>query len=355
MRHKARKGLPGLVLAGLLMIWAAPLAAQDWITPEACRVTREDADQASLPADLEPKVNVEAAAMAYGTGRLWKITAPEGKVSHIWASFHSSDPLILDLPPQVTLFVQQAQVLVLESDPRAADRQELEERSLQAGVWLAPQDIPWDKPWLTGDLRAWATARSLAIFHDEDAFAALTDAGLAAYLLLDPCEDFAAGALPVQDQRLLLHAHEAGVPVQGLEDWDAFLAEVGQPEQRETAQAIALVQTSSLNPDGFTSARASAFRLYREGRLGAMMIWDRIYLQAIFGKDEAARLSDLARGYMIGERNQRFLKAMRSSLDAGGAVVAVGAFHLPGTDGLLSGLAALGYRVERVPVAGEAP
>lgn len=344
----------GLAL-GLCLTMAAPLAAQEWITPEACRVTRSDADNANLPADIAPQVDAEAAAMAYGTGRFWKITSPEGRVSYIWASFHSSDPLILDLPSQLVELVRNARVLVLEADPRAANRQELEERSLQAGMWLAPQDAPWDKPWLKGPLRDWIKARITAIFHDEATFGALTDAGLAAYLLSDPCEDFAAGVLPVQDQRLLLYAHEAGVKVQGLEPWDAFLADVGQPDQRETAQAIALLQASSLNPDGFSAARRSGFRLYREGRLGAMMIWDRIYLQGIFGKDEADRLSKLARGYMIGDRNRRFLKAMRRPLDAGNAVIAVGAFHLPGVDGLLSGLAALGYRVERVPVAGEAP
>ena len=337
------------------MIWAAPLTAQDWITPEACRVTREDADQASLPTDLEPQVNAEATAMAYGTGRLWQITAPGGKVSHIWASYHSSDPLILDLPPQLISFVQTAQVLVLESDPRAADRQDLEERSLQAGMWLAPAETPWDKPWLTGNLRDWAKARSSAIFHDDEAFTALTDAGLAAFLLLDPCEDFAAGALPVQDQRLMLYAHEAGVPVQGLERWDAFLADVGQPDQQETAQAIALIAAAALNPDGFSASRRAAFSLYRQGRLGAMMIWDRIYLQGMFGKEMAARLSGLARGYLIEARNQQFLKAMRRPLDAGGAVIAVGAFHLPGDAGILAGLAAAGYRVKRVPVTGEAP
>ena len=58
---------------------------------------------------------------------------------------------------------------------------------------------------------------------------------------------------------------------------------------------------------------------------------------------------------IIEDRNQQFLKAMRRPLDAGGAVIAVGAFHLPGDAGILAGLAAAGYRVERVQVAGEAP
>lgn len=337
------------------MICAAPLAAQDWITPDTCRVTREQADNVNLPADLAPEVDAEAAALPYGTGRLWQITSPSGGISHIWASFHSSDPLILDLPPQLIGFLQQARVLILESDPRASDRQDLEERSLQAGMWLAPSETPWDKPWLAGNLRDWAKARSGAIFHDDEAFGALTDAGLAAYLLSDPCEDFAAGALPVQDQRLLLYAHEAGVPVQGLERWDAFLAEVGQPDQQKTAQAIALIGAAALNPDGFSASRRAAFGLYRQGRLGAMVIWDRIYLQGIFGKSEAARLSELARGYMIEDRNRHFLKAMLRSLDAGGAMIAVGAFHLPGDAGILAGLAAAGYKIERVRVAGEAP
>ncbi|MCX8507863.1 MAG: TraB/GumN family protein, partial [Rhodobacteraceae bacterium] len=250
---------------------------------------------------------------------------------------------------------RQARVLALESDPRATSRTMLEERALQAGVWLAPEQTPWDKPWLSAPLREWVKARLLAIFQDESAFSALTDAGLASFLLLDPCEDFASGVLPVQDHRLLLMAHEAGVPVRGLEAWDSFLADMSQPDQQETAEAIALVQAASLNPDGFHAARAAAFRLYREGRLAEMGLWAHVYLEGILGKKRAGHLLELADGYLVHARNHRFLRAISSELEQGNAVFVVGAAQLSGADGVLSGLAAAGYRVRRLPVPGEAP
>ncbi|WP_284163472.1 TraB/GumN family protein [Frigidibacter sp. SD6-1] len=324
--------------------------AQDWITPETCRVaTQETAVSPEAGAVAEA-----AALIPNGQGRLWRITTPEGAVSHLWGTLHSSDPAILDLPPELEAVLDAARTIVLESDPRAKSRTELEERFLQAGLWLAPEHMPYGKPYLDGAERAWVEARIAGIFHGAEAFDALSDAGLASYLMTDPCEDFAAGALPVQDHRLLLSAVEAGAEVGALESWDALPVELSQPDRRETAQAIVLIQGAYLNPEGFSEARALAFRLYREGRIGELMEWNRRYLSGVFGADAAATLLARADGYLIGERNDLFLRRMQKFLAPGGALVAVGAFHLPGETGLVARLREAGYRVERVAVRGEA-
>ena len=151
----------------------------------------------------------------------------------------------------------------------------------------------------------------------------------------------------------MLAAYEADIPVAGLSAADAFVNDMSQPEQAETARAIAQVYASYMNPEGFSLARAAGVGLYRAGRIGDMIAGDQSYLTGYFGSKQAKALRTTADAYLIAERNKRFLRAMMAYVDKGGALVAVGAFHLPGKDGLIEALRAEGYRVERVPTAGE--
>jgi uncharacterized protein len=350
MEHRDRLTLAALALC----LGAGPARAQDWVTPDACAVSPADLAAVRFDPAEAARVAAAAARIENGQGRFWRITAPGGQVSHLWGTFHSSDRLILDLPEELERLIPAASVLVLESDPVARSRAALEQRQLQPGMWLAPADPPYPKGWLGRDLAGWAAARIGALTGDPAAIERLTDAGLAALLLTDPCEDFAAGILPAQDHRLLLAAHEAGVPVAGLEAPDAFTAEMSQPERHDTARAIATAYAAYLNPDGYADARRAAFALYLRGQMGAMMEWNRLYLDRLLGAEKAARTRALADGYLIGERNRQFARGLARHLDRGGALVAVGSFHLPGDEGLIALLRQAGYRVDRVPVAGEA-
>lgn len=333
---------------------AMPAAAQDWATPEACLV-RPLADPAdAIPAADRARIERDAAAIPYGVGRLWKVTAPGGQVSHVWGTYHSSDRLILNLPPELRQVMAGAAVLVMESVPVATSRVQLEERALQAGMWLAPSAPDYGKDWLAGPLRDWIEARLRAVTFQDATLPRLTDAGLAALMLNDPCEDFAAGALPVQDNRLFLAAHEAGTPIAGLERDSDFLAEMSQPDRRDTARAIAMVYGAFLDPEGFGEGRSAAVGLYLQGRIGALAASNRLFLERIFGAERAAGLIAQADGYLLDERNRLFVARMRKHLDQGQALVAVGALHLPGPEGILALLQAAGYRVERVATAGEA-
>lgn len=342
------------VFALIPALCTGPAIAQDWITPEACEVTKAVPDPTLLDAADQEEIRANAAAISNGVGRLWQVTSPQGQVSHLWGTFHSSDRLILDLPPELTALLAEARVLVLEYDPVAASRTVLEERLLQAGTWMAPSDPPYEKTFLDGRVLDWATARVTSVAGDDRALAALTDAGLAMLLLSDPCEDFAAGVFPIQDFRLYLAAYEAGLPVAGLESWDAFLSEMSQSDRQQAARAIAEIYGSYLNPQRFSAGRAGSMALYLQGRTADLMAWNQLYLDHFFGREKAAKLAALANGYLLEDRTRIFLRGLRKPLDQGAALIAVGAFHLPGKTGLISLLRAGGYRVERVATAGEA-
>jgi uncharacterized protein len=344
------------VITGLSLALVATVAqGQDWITPDACAVSPATYEAALASSANEASLAAADDLAANGHGRLWEVTSPDGETSHLWATMHSSDRLILDLPPELEALIPKARMLLVENDQLAPSRTVLEQRNLQAGVWIAPSDPAYKRDYFDRRVLDWVEARVEGVLGNADLMLKLSDAGLAWMLLSDPCEDFAAGILPIQDHRLYLAAYEAGVPVKGLENWDAFLTEISQADRRKTAQAIGEIYGAYLNPEGFSEARAASFALYRQGRIGEMIAGDRAFLDDFFGRAKAGQLAALANGYLIAERNTRFLRAMRRHLDTGGALVAVGAFHLPGDDGLIALLRGQGYKVTRLVVAGEAP
>ena len=53
------------------------------------------------------------------------------------------------------------------------------------------------------------------------------------------------------------------------------------------------------------------------------------------------------RRVMVNDRNRAWMPKLRAALDAGGAVVVVGAAHLPGREGLIAMLRQSGYRVQK--------
>jgi uncharacterized protein YbaP (TraB family) len=51
---------------------------------------------------------------------------------------------------------------------------------------------------------------------------------------------------------------------------------------------------------------------------------------------------------MLDDRNQRWLQRLPALWNRGGVVVAVGAGHLPGKQGLIEGLRRMGYQVQPI-------
>ncbi len=96
---------------------------------------------------------------------------------------------------------------------------------------------------------------------------------------------------------------------------------------------------------GEESARALGF--YRDGNLwGWLGDVDRMFgLSA-----EAKAIETRARGCLLEQRNAQWMPQLLALLSQGGCVVAVGAIHLPGDNGLLAALARAGYRVEAQPL-----
>lgn len=345
------------ILAGLCL--ALPAPAQDWATRDVCTVETPE-----IHADLfeDPgldALDAEAARIPNGMGRLWRITAPDGATSHLWGTFHSSDPHILRLVDEVRDLIESARTVAIEIDYSFASRsayrdaQYIEGRYNEASDPFAiNENAGGTIAGLPPEISGWILDRAIELGWTEDADLILSPAGMAEMLLSDPCEDFTSGIFPVQDDYIQLIGRLAGARILGLEAPTAFFDDL--KDRPETSDAITAVYGAYLQPVADNRARSTGFALYQTGRIGLMAAWDRAYLDQVLGEAGLAAL-DLTNDYLLTFRNARFLAAMRGDLDAGDTFVAVGVGHLPGESGLVEMLRAEGYTVTRVPLPGEAP
>ncbi len=331
--------------------------AQDWATVEVCTVDEAVIDDTVFAPEDRATLEAIAAKIENRRGRFWQITSPEGNVSHLWGTWHSSDPLILDLPDAVRGAIDASRVVAVEVDYVLKSRDAYREALYTQGRFNEASDpfafTPGDGTvaGLSPEMSGWVTDRAIELNWTEDFNLILSNAGIAEMLLSDPCEDFSNGVLPIQDDYIQLLGRLAGAEIRGLEEPSEFLADLNADE--ETANAIIAVYAAYLMPVTSNAERATSFGFYREGRLGLMMAWDAAYMAQVLG-DQGTKALQLTDDYLLTVRNRRFLDRLAEDLPAGGVFIAVGAGHLPGKDGLVTMLRQAGYKVTRVVLPGEA-
>lgn len=328
--------------------FSAVAAAQDWVTAEACSIPKGDTLSVS-----EDWLAAEAAQYPDGIGRLWRIITDQGAVSHLWGTMHDASPEVTQLPAPFIEIIQNATVVATEMDPLFRTRGEIDAWFQRVGEFQTAE-IPREVDFLSDEVHSWVVARLQAVgYEDETWLNYFTLGGLGQLLLSHPCNDFSSNILPIQDNKIVQLAIEAGVPTMGLEPRDAFLTEMNKGQRRATAIAIVKAYAAYLDPAFYVSPDPTFIRLYQRGHVAGMMALDRNVLRDAYGLmvgDDVLRLTD---DYLVRERNVNFAKKAQPLLAKGGAVLAVGSFHLPAKGGLIDLFRQAGYAVERVPLDGE--
>ena len=352
--------LRGALLAGLLgvSLGAAPALAQDWATAEVCTVdTPYISDAAFAPTELSA-LETEAEGILNANGKFWRITSPGGAVSHLWGTYHSSDPAILTLPDPVTETIGTARVVAVEVDYRLEGREAYRRSLDMVGRFKEASDpfafTPGDGTiaGLPLEVSHWIRDRAVELGWSEDIDLILSLPGIAEVLLSDPCEDFTNGVLPIQDDYVLLLGLLAGADILSLETHDQFIEDLADDE--DTARAVVATYAAYLKPMTTNTERAASFALYQQGRLGVLEAWDYAFQQEVYGAAGSEYLG-LTDAYLLDLRNSRFVDRLKSDLRLGGVFIAVGSAHIPGEDGLVALLRDKGYKVDRIPLPGEVP
>lgn len=272
---------------------------------------------------------------------LWKIERPGTPVSYLFGTMHLTDERINALSPTVDAAVKAARQLVLEvgdlstasfvkafantrnlmmfTDGRRLEQLLTEAEYAKVTAILQRSGFP---PQAAGGFRPWVATLMLA---------------------LSDCERRRAGEglLPL-DARLAKDATARGVSVIGLESLEQqFRAMAIVPE----ADQVEMLKASLRSYDRIDDVVETTVQLYLTRQLGA--VWPfQLALAERYGVPPDAFKS--AEQSLVHTRNLGMRDKALEPLAEGGVLIAVGALHLPGKQGLVSLFREAGYTVTPV-------
>ena len=258
----------------------------------------------------------------------WSVESPQGQRSWLLGTVHSEDPRLLDFPPALNQALDEAEVLALELMPDAGILGKLSEAMHLPGDERLDELIEPDlyeqvvkilEQYGMGEpavrrLRPWAAAVTVSVPPPETG------------LFMDLALAFRAGGLGTEV-----------ISLETVEEQLDFLTGLGREAHIEMLrQAV----------EDFEQGR-EVF----EALIGAYLAGDLDELERLAEK-EVARMKPAARAHFRREglvrRNLRMVERALPRLEQGGVLIAVGALHLPGDDGLIALLREHGYQVKPI-------
>jgi uncharacterized protein len=293
--------------------------------------------------EAHARILAKAAATENAKAILWRIERAGKPPSHLFGTMHLADPRITTLSPAVRGALGGARRLLLEVD---AD------------------DLTG-----AGFTKAFARARPLLTFTDgrrlesllsqaeySKTLTILERAGLPAQvagafrpwvatmmMALSDCERRrTAQGQAALDQLLALEARASGISIGGLETLELqFRAMADVPESDQ----IAILRASLAMYDRIDDMLETTIQLYLTRQLGA--IWP---LQLVLAEQVgvAPKVFDSTERSLLVERNKGMRDKSIGELAEGGVMIAVGALHLQGRQGLVALLREAGYTLTPV-------
>ena len=282
----------------------------------------------ALAALAAPSV---AGEQPYSQGRLWRIEAPGVAPSWLLGTMHSADPAIATPWPAlarvmngvdsitIELLLDEAATAAMGRAMMLNDGRKLSdiagpERMARIGEVGARYGMPGDA---LQSFRPWAVNMIFSV----------------------PPSEFqrqASGA-PMLDAALLDHGEARGIPVYGIETVDEQIALFADYDD---ADQLALLDiTLDMQPQAeaqFNELR----RAWLAGDLGGLYDVG----MEMPGTGSTDMMDEFA-DRLIRRRNHRMVERIGPQLEQGNALIAVGALHLPGEEGVLALLEKQGYRV----------
>ncbi|MDH3378942.1 MAG: TraB/GumN family protein [Gammaproteobacteria bacterium] len=298
------------------------------------RLRRGSESQSATPAASVPAPS-QAATTTIATpvpvaittpevGLLWRVQRDGGPHSYVFGTIHVDDPRVLDLPKTVLDAFQTSPVFVPEAS--------LEEANILAiGFDLILKDGRTLEGIVGPELFEKVVARLASIGVPRQATNLLKP--WAALIMLSAPKSPSGMFL---DRKLFLDAKRLGKSIQPLETMDEQLGIFkNMPESNQITMLGEAVDQHAELPQMV------------EHLLGAYLNRDLSELQSISREYQTGQ-SDIADEMMeriVDKRNVTMVERLVSTLELGGAFVAIGALHLPGDGGVLQMLRSEGFDV----------
>jgi len=286
------------------------------------------------------------AATPFAEGRLWQARRGDTTLTLI-GTLHLADPRHQPLIETVSPLIAAADLVLLEMTPQ-------EEAAMQAALATDPSLMfRTDGPTLPErlDEATWAAVAEAARARNIPPFIAsrFQPWFLMLTFSVPPCAmpDMMSGG-PGLDQLLMREAEAAGVPMAALEPWDTIFELFAQSD---IDSPIALLHLTLLDPDLQSEMLVAMRDSYFAGRIAETWELSRLSLNFLpdLSAAEGAALFALTEEALLTTRNAAWIRVIDTAAAAHDSIVlAAGAAHLPGQQGLLTLLQSDGWSITRL-------
>lgn len=313
--------------------------------PVAARAACEGNDLSLGWTDaVRAEVAGRADSVPYPEGRFWEVTK-DGASSVLFGTIHLAEDDVATPPPGLVERIEAAKEVLVEVT--IAD-----EKRLMRGMILNPQRIMIDSgPSLKEVIEPQTWAQIVALTEPygigPDAAERIRPWYLAMTLNTPACMlSYRSGGKQILDRRIEAMAAAREIPVNGLETpEELFELFDAVPFDEQIAMLTMSVPTAILAEDYLATTKA----LYQRGKIQQILEFGLLMTEEALGAEAAGSAAETFLDTLLIERNRRWIDRLLPKLAKGDRVVAVGALHLPGPQGLLAQLEAEGFTLRRLP------
>ncbi len=294
------------------------------------------ASRAALPV-LAALLTVMTAAVAtagearFSRGLLWQVDAPGAAPSYVYGTMHSSAPAIATPSPALAAVLEQVDSLTLELLLTPENEQAL-------GLAMLLTDGRRLSDIIGSERFARAAEIGASYGIPPEALESFQPWGVMALFSM-PVAEFRrqARGVPMLDRVLWDAAGRRGIAVHGLESAEEQIAALAGDREADQIALLDMTLDTHHDIDAFFDQMA---RAYLDEDLAALV--------ALTEKEAQGAPPGVAERFLqhlLVDRNHRMAERMAPMLADGNALVAVGALHLYGDEGVLALLESRGYRV----------
>lgn len=289
-------------------------------------------------------IETRVAAIPFAEGNHWIARRGDRQI-HVIGTMHVNDPRMDPVQARLASAVEHSEVLLLEVSP---------EEKAEFQVELAARNdltLITDGPSLIDRMpqQDWAQIAQLAQSRGVPSWMAakMRPWFLAVSLSAPPCLRNDPRLAEGLDARLGHLAQAAGVPIRSLEDPMSVIELMNAAPLADQVQQLRTgLAFLGGDADGFYTMAESYFE---ERTAWFLTMSQQTYLRsATLPAEELERLWQESMLGLLDQRNRNWIPVIEAT-EADRIVLAVGALHLPGENGLLNLLQQAGYRLQRAP------
>lgn len=296
-----------------------------------------------LSAQERARFAQQAAKIPFHEGIIWEARKGD-QVIHVIGTHHSGDSRHRKVVADASRFLKKADLLMLEM------------RTVEIGpAWDAvhenPQPIlrsggPYMSQLMRPDLWKDLSFRMQLYGLSPEELNHIQPWYISGEVIHGDCNPFSWDRSKGVDARLERVARAARVPMVSLETLEESLRTIGRQPIRDQVRSIELdMQSEAQIADMSTTLRSA----YHDGKLIEGMLINEafMYRDLNISRAEVARLQRSHDKYILDERNKNWMPRILARKEKR-IVVAVGAAHLPGNEGVLNLLRKKGYTLTQV-------